>query len=66
MHKYNVKREMDQEVVTGVVSGLSPCPFGQGPAPQPSPIACAVKCHWYTNVTVPEKGVIESGGDLIF
>lgn len=66
MCKYNVKREMDQEVMTGVVTGLSLYPFSQGPAPQPSPISCAVKCHWYTNVTVPEKGVIGSGGDLIF
>lgn len=48
------KREMDQKVVT-VVVGLSLCPFGQGSAPQQSPISCAAKWHWYRNVTVPEK-----------
>lgn len=48
------KREMDQKVVTVVVS-LSLCPFGQGSAPQQSPISCAAKWHWYRNVTVPEK-----------
>lgn len=46
---------MDQKVVT-VVVGLSSCAFGQGPALQPSLISCAAKCHWYRNVTVPEKG----------
>lgn len=56
MHKYNVKREMDQKVVTVVAVGVSSCPFGQGPPPQPSPISCAAKCHWYSSVTLPEKG----------
>jgi len=46
----HVKREMDQKVVTVVIC-LSSSPFGL-----PSPISCAAQCHWYRNVTVPEKG----------